>query len=618
MLIEIREKAQGFFAWVILLLICVPFALWGVQNYTGSSGERPLASVGHKDFFQKEVAQAAAQLSQNLAGMNVPEESIKAQALKKLIGDEVLLQHVEDDGLEVTDETARNFVRALPYFQTDGRFDEKQYKAVLSAQGMSPASFTQRIKQSLKMEQFQRAIMESSFATQADVDNVFKIQNQQRNVEYVTIPVSKLSTQPTADEVQAYYQQHQTSYQTPEQVAVEYVELSADELAKAVVATDAQLQAFYQEQKDQYTTKERRKISHILFTTTKDTTAEQALQKAVKAEAELKSKDFAVLAKELSDDKLTAEKGGDLGLFTPGVMDKDFEAAASSLALGAVSAPVKSTFGYHLIKVTELVPGEVKPFTAVKDDVTKAYQKAQSESQFYELGEKMAQLSYENSGSLSAVAEGLKLKTQKTALLSKDSVSDIFSEAKVRTAAFSEEVLNGNNSEPVEMGLNRLVVLRLLEHKPAATQALKDVEPKVVAALLADKAKQQSVQVAEKIQQRLQAGESIATVAAEQQLQIQKLSDITRDTNKLPAQISQAVFKAPKPLDGKPAIAKMELDNGEQVVMSVSSVKPGVMTDDDKKKQLLASKNIAKAFGQSVFAAVMKSLETSADVTINK
>lgn len=173
---------------------------------------------------------------------------------------------------------------------------------------MSPAQFAQRIKKAMTMEQYQRAIMDSAFASTYDIDSFFKIQNQQRDVEYVTVSLPKITTQPTPEEIQNYYQQHQDSYQTPEQIALEYVELSADELAKAVVYNDAQLQAFYEEQKDQYTTEERRKISHILFAIGKDTTTEQALQKAQKAQEELKTKDFAAVAKALSDDKLTAEK----------------------------------------------------------------------------------------------------------------------------------------------------------------------------------------------------------------------------------------------------------------------------------------------------------------------
>lgn len=616
MLTEIREKAQGFFAWVILLLIGVPFALWGIQNYTDGGGEASLASVGSKKFSQKEVAQAVTQISQNMAGMNIPEDMLKTQALKKLIGDEVLLQYVENEGLEVSDETARQFIKTLPYFQTEGKFDEKQYKAIIAAQNMSSAAFAQRIKQSLKMEQFQRAILESSFTTQYDIENVFKIQNQQRDIEYIKVPVPKLTATPTEDELKAYYQLHQEDYKLPEQVSVEYVELSADAMANSVTVTDAQLQTAYQEQKDQYTTKERRKISHILFAINKETTAEQALQKALKAAEELKNKGFAEVAKAVSDDKLTADKGGDLGLFTSGVMDKDFEAAAVALELNAVSAPVKSSFGYHLIKVTELVAGEVKPFEVVKADVLKAFQKTQSETAFFEAGEKMAQLSYENSGALSAVSEGLKLKIQKTGLMSKESGEGIFADPKVRAAAFAEEVLNGNNSEPLEAGSNHLIVLRLLEHKPAKAQDLKEVEVKVSAALLAEKAKQEAVIIADKIKLKVQAGEDMNVVAAEFQLSAQKMTGLVRNTDKLTPELNQAVFKAAKPSDGKSVVEKIELASGEQVVMRLTKVGVGVMTDEDKKKQEIAAKNIAKALGQSMYSSSLKGLELEADVTI--
>lgn len=618
MLTEIREKAQGVFSWAILLLICVPFVLWGIQNYMDNGKELPVASVGDRDFFQREVTKAVMDYSQNFAGSNISEEVIKTQALKKLINDEVLLQHVQNEGLVISDETARNFIKNLPYFQVDGKFDEKQYKTLLSSQNMSPAVFIQKIKQSLEMEQFQRAVMDSGFASQYEVDSFFKIQNQQRDLQYLTVTPPKLTQHPSADELNAYYQQHQNAYQTPEQVAVEYVELSVEELSKKITFTDEQIQAFYQEHKDEYASKERRKISHILFAINANTTEEQALKKAQQAQEVLKTKDFAQVAKELSDDKLSAEKGGDLGLFAVGVMEKDFEAAASALALNAVSAPVKSAFGYHLIKVTELVPAETKDFASVKADVIKAYQKAQAETQFYELGEKMAQLSYESNGSLTSVSQTLQLPIQKTGLLGKDATDGIFAEAKVRNAAFSEEVLNGTNSEPIEVGTGKLVVVRQLEHKPAATLPLKDVEAQVAATLLAEKAKQQAQTTANSIKQRLQAGENIDTLAAELKLQAHKFTGISRNNDKLPVELTQAAFKAAKPVDGKPTVLVIDLPDGAQAVLSVTQVKPGVMTEDDKKQQALATQNIARAIGQSIFGAAMRNLEENADITINK
>ena len=616
MLTKIREKAQGAFAWGILIIICVPFALWGIQNYLDTGEEAPVASVGNKDFFQRDVNRAYEQYSQNLQGMTIDEQSLKAQALEKLIKDEVLLQYVHAKGLVTTDDTAREFIQSLPYFQVDGKFDEKRYKTMLNLQKMSSGEFVNRIKNALIMEQFQRSIIDSSLATKYDVESFFKIQNQQRDVDYVTVAAQKSAEQPSEEEISAYYQQHQDLYQTPEQVSVEYIELALEDIATTVTVTDDKLKAFYEEQKDQYTTPERRKISHILFAINDKTDEKTALEKALKAKQELANKDFAAVAAEVSDDKLTAKTGGDLGLFNAGVMEKSFEDAASALKLGEVSNPVKSAFGYHLIKVTELVPGEVKPFDTVKDEVTKAYQKAQAENAFYQAGETLTEMSYEHPDNLKTVADALGLTIKKSELFTRAKGDGIAADEKIRNAAFTEEVLQGNNSTPIELGTDRLVVLRMSEHKPAAARELKDVKTDIVAVLLADKAKQQAIETAKKIKARLQAGESIQTVAADNKLQVKTATGLTRSKEDVPLPLSQAIFKAAKPVGNKPTVFIAELPAGEQVVVSLSKVREGAMTEDDKKQMELASKNIAKAFGQTEFNALINSLQADADVEV--
>ncbi len=616
MLTKIREKAQGAFAWGILIIICVPFALWGIQNYLDTGKEAPVASVGDKDFFQRDVNRAYEQYAQSLQGMTIDEQSLKAQALQKLIKDEVLLQYVRAQGWVTTDDAAREFIQSLAYFQVDGKFDEKRYKTMLNLQKISSAEFVNRIKNALIMEQFQRSIIDSSFSTKYDVESFFKIQNQQRDVDYVTVEVQKPAEQPPEEQIAAYYQQHQDLYQTPEQVSVEYVELSLEDIAKTIAVTDDKLKAFYEEQKDQYTTPERRKISHILFAINDKTDEKTALEKALKAKQELANKDFAALAAEVSDDKVTAKTGGDLGLFNVGVMEKSFEDVASALKLGEVSSPVKSAFGYHLIKVTELVAGEVKPFDSVKNEVTKAYQKAQAENAFYEKGERLTEMSYEHPDSLITVADNLGLTIKKSALFSKDKGDAIAADEKVRNMAFTEEVLQGNNSTPIELGTDRLVVLRMLEHKAAAARELKDVKQDIVATLLADKAKQQAVETAKKIKARLQAGESIQTVAAENKLQVKTVAGLARNKDDVPLELSKAIFKAAKPVGGKPTVFIAELPAGHQVVVSLSKVTEGVMTEDDKKQMELATKNIAKAFGQTEFNALINSLQAEADISV--
>lgn len=618
MLTKIREKAQGAFAWGILILICVPFVLWGINNYLDTGKEVPVASVGDKDFYQRDINKAYEQYSQNLRGMEIDEQTLKAQALQKLIKDEVLLQYVHAEGLVATDDEAREFIKSLPYFQVDGKFSDRQYKTLLSSQGISSGEFVNRIKNALIMEQFQHSIVDSSFATQYDVESFFKIQNQQRDVDYVTVALQPVPGQPTTGEISAYYQQHQDLYQTPEQVSVEYVELSLDEIAKKVVVTDEKLKAFYEEQKEQYSTPERRKISHILFAINDKIPEKVALEKALKAKQELSNKDFAALAAEVSEDKLTATKGGDLGLFNVGVMEKAFEEAASALKLGEVSNPVKSAFGYHLIKVTELVPGNVKLFDNVKNEVTKAYRKAQAENAFYEAGEKLTEMSFENPDNLQTVADALGIRVQQSALFTKEKGEGIAADEKIRSAAFSEEVLQGNNSAPVEQGVERLVVVRLLEHKPAAKLDLNQVKQEVAAVLSKEKAKQLTVEKAKQIKARLQTGESIQAVAAEKKLEVKTVKGLIRGKNKLPEQLSDTIFKAAKPVGDKPSVFIAVLPSGEQVVVSLSKVTAGIMSDDDKKQLELAKMNIAKAFGQTEFNEVLNSLQAEADVEVNK
>ncbi len=617
MLTKIREKSQGALAWVILTLICVPFALWGINNYLDTGKEAPVASVGDRDFYQRDVNKAYEQYSQNLQGLNVDEQTLKTQALQKLIKDEVLLQYVHAEGLVITDDEARDFIKSLPYFQVDGKFSDKQYKTLLSSQRISSGEFVSRIKNALTMEQFQHSIVDSSFASQYDVDAFFKIQNQQRDVDFVAVPLQISTSKPTDEEITTYYQQHQDSYQLPEQASVEYVELMFDDLAKKVVVSDDKLRAYYDDQKELFTNPERRKISHILFTINDKITEKEALERAIKAKNELQSKDFSVLAAEVSDDKLTAKKGGDLGLFNVGVMEKSFEDAASSLNLGEVSNPVRSAFGYHLIKVTELVPGGVKPFDSVKNDVMLAYQKSQAENAFFEAGEKLTEMSFEHPDSLQTVATNLGITVKKTSLFTKDKGEGVATEDKIRSAAFSEEVLQGNNSAPVELGTGRLIVIRLLEHKAAIKRELSDVKQDVVSELIKQKAQLQTDEKVQKITERLRAGASIQAIATENNLSVKTEKGLVRGKNKLPEVLSNAIFKAAKPLTDKPSIFNVVLPTGERLIVSLSKVTIGTMSEDDKKQLELAKKNIANAYGQTEFNQALNGLQRKADVTVN-
>jgi len=616
MLLKIREKSQGAFAWLILVIICVPFALWGIQNYMGGASENAIAVVGDKEFLQSDINQAYQQYSQNFQGMTIDEEILKRQSLQKLIKDEVLLQHVQDEDLVVTDADARKFIAALEYFQVDGKFDKKQYKAVLNSQRMSSIQFESRIKKAQIMEQYQRAITDSSFATQYDLEHFFKIQNQQRDIQYITLPLESVDEVISDAEIDVYYQKNQANYQTIEQVSIEYLSLSLDDLAQKISVTDEQLQDFYLEQKESYSTKERRKISHILFAFNKDVDEDLMLTKAKNAREDLKQKTFSILAAEISDDKATAKQGGDLGLFEVGVMEKDFELAASKLGLNEVSEPVKSAYGYHLITVTELVASETKPFAEVKTELIQSYQRQQAENDFYETSERLAEISYETPDSLAVASDAIGVTTLTTELFTRNAGVGVAKEDKVREYAFTEEVLQGNNSDLIEISDNKVIVLRVLEHKPASTRALIEVKQEIIKTLLVEKSYKKTLAKIQNLKTQLLTTQDLAAIAAENNLEIITYAGLKRQNKIIPWQINQAAFKAAKPVDEKVTIFTVALPAGEQNLVQLTKVVAGVMSKDDKKQQKLAVMNMSKAFSQATFNAVLNSLQTRADVMI--
>ena len=614
MLLKIREKSQGVFSWFILLMICVPFALWGIQNYLDVGEESPVATVGEKEFFQRDINRAYSQYSENFKGMNIDETQLKKLALEKLIRDEVLLQHVEDEGLAVTDKSVRDFVATLEYFQTDGKFDKERYQTLLSQQKITSDEFVRRIKKAMIMEQFQRTIVESGFSTDYDVEQFFKIQNQTRSARFVTVPLPVVGSDVGDDEIQAYYQDNVESYRTESTVSIEYIELALDDLAKSIKPTSAQLEMFYQDQQDAFRTDERRKISHILLSD-----KNKALVQASEIKERLKSSNFATLAGEFSADKLSASKGGDLGLIVAGDMDPDFEKIALGLAEGEVSEPVKTEFGYHIIKVTELTPGVVKPYEEVKKIVELGFKKVEAENIFYELGETLAEISFESPDTLDVAAESIGVAIQQTDNFTRSQGNtDISAEESVREKAFSEDVLAGNNSEVIELGSDRIVVLRVLNHSPSKARELSEVSGLIESRLKRDSAKQQSLEIANALKALVQSGKSLDLLAKEKGLSFVVADDLGRNNGDLPWEINRAIFVGAKPKSDQPTTMVVALESGEQAVVNLLSVTEGALAKADKKELGIARTNITKLLAEGDFDAVLSDLQADAVVNLSE
>jgi peptidyl-prolyl cis-trans isomerase D len=469
------------------------------------------------------------------------------------------------------------------------------------------------------MEQYQRGLLDSAFVTPNQIASLFRLRNQEREVEYLKIPLKKSARTISDAEIEDYYRKHLQAYQNPERVSIEYIAVRLDDIAKETQVTEDDLRNLYEEQKSGFASEERRKVSHILVAVDSEggEAAEQAaLAKINQIQDRLaKGEDFAKAAKETSDDPVSAQNGGDLGFITKGAMEQNFADAAFALKQGELSKPVKTSFGYHLIKVAELSPAKVKPFEEVKDELLKTFQRNAAENKFYEQGQTLTELSYEHPDSLEPAAKALNLKIESTGYFTREAGDGIAAESTVRAAAFSEDVLNGRNSDPVELGSEKAVVLRIKDHQPASDKPLAEVKEDIVGKLRAEDARQETRKQAEELLRQAQQGAPLTGLAKEHGMQVSKETNLRRDAKNVSPVLTNAVFKAARPSAEQPIISTVELENGDQVVFKLIAVKDGASQGDPKEADA-ARQFLAKNAAQREFSSFVAQLRELADVYV--
>lgn len=622
MLQAIRDRAQGIFAWVLVIVIGVPFALWGIQNYLGSEKEPPAATVGGRDIMDRDVSRAYEQsLASLIQGADYDEKELRRDALERLIMEEIVYQTADARSLAVSEAGVRSYIQALPDFQTEGKFDKDKYKRMLSQRGIAPDQFAARIRRSLLVFQLQKGILGSAFVTKDQVASLLRLQNQERTIEYVTVPAKATDRGFSDGELDAYYREHRADFRNPEKVSVEYLVLSLEDLAKDIRISEEELHQIYEEHRSTFGTGERRKISHILIPVEsgKAGSDQAALAKITEIRDRLaKGEDFAKLAKEVSGDPLSAKNGGDLGFIDKASgLEESFMKAAEALKQGETSEPVKTSFGYHLIKLTEWVPEKIKSFDEVKDELRKTAQHDAAETKFYELGKVLTEQSYEHPDSLEPAAKSANLEIQRSGWFTRDSGEGIAEDPAVRAAAFGEEVLNGRNSDPIEVGDEKAVLIRIKEHQPPSDKPLTEVKEAIVAKLRETEARKEAAAQAGELLQKVQSGQALAEAAKAKGFDLVKPAAALRRTDeKLPSELVRAVFKLPRSPGGRPAAASITLENGDQIVYTVIAVNDGPPLPTESKERDTAQQFLSRVEGQRQFSAFLGRLRERADVRL--
>jgi peptidyl-prolyl cis-trans isomerase D len=577
----------------ILLLVTVPFALWGVASYRNSaSGADALATVDGEKItqveFDKALQQQQNRMRQAMGAAYDPamfeRPEIKHSILTGLVNQRLLMSKAREAGLTVSDEQLAQVIAGIKAFQKDGSFDKKQYQEVLARQNMSPLMFEARVRQELAMTQLTDGYRRNGYASAAVADELIRLNEQQRTVSVAQVTSDAYMKQAKVDDaaVKAYYEKNQSEFKMPQQARVEYVEFSANDLLPHITVGDDEIKKYYEDHKHEFGTQEQRDAAHILIAVASQASAAEkqaARKKAERILQEVKKspQKFAELAKKYSQDPGSARQGGDLGFFSRGMMVKPFDDAAFSLKPGEISGLVQSEFGFHIIKLLAIKPARIKPLSQVRGDIVQQLKQQKASDKFAELADKFSNTVYEQSDSLKPAAELVNVPVQQSGWLDKGRPGALPWNDKALQAVFSNDVIKEKrNSEAVEIAPNTLLSVRVLDYKPASTRPLGEVAAAIRQKLQRQQAEQLAVKHGQEMLAQLQQGKKVS-------LHWKPAKSVTRASHAgLEPGLALAVFQANT--DKLPAYVGAEgVQDGGYLLARVESVKP-VGTIDNAKR----------------------------------
>lgn len=615
MLQRIRDRSTGWLSKVIVGLIVVLLSFTGFEAIMSSTSNRNnAAKVNGEEITLDQLAQEKSvrqrQLAQQLGAdfdMGVLDDQLlNEMALESLVNRMLLLQAAAKNGLVSSAAAVDSFIVEFPEFQENGQFSAERFDMVLRQMGYGRLQFRRMLEQDIKLSQLQSGIVNSAFVTAREAATITALERQIRDFSLTEFALELDGIEVADSEVEEFYQASANRFMTPEQVVIEYLELSKAALASQIDVDEDELQEGYELAIANLA--DQRRAAHILFEADSAAELEEARTQAERARERLtEGEDFAALARELSSDTGSAEEGGDLGFAGPGVYEPAFEEALYALDKGAVSEPIQTEFGWHLIKLLDIREAEIPLLDDMRDELLVELRAGRVEQEFVELVDQLEGSAYE-AADLQQPAQDMGLEIKESPAFGREGGDGIFANRQVIEAAFSEEVLEeGSNSHALELDADTVVVLRVKEHNKPTVIPLAEVRADITELIRVDKARQHTTSQGEELLTALREGR------AEPVPDWQKFEAATRNSDGVELAILQEAFRMPRPAEGQPTYAGLSLDDGRYVVLRLSGVSTPDDVEDPARLQVLRDM-LASRMGQEDFAAYTRQLEQDAKI----
>ena len=609
MLGAIRNKSKGWVAYLIVGLITIPFALFGIQDYASRSANNSIATVNGEDIdiniYYQELNSQQRNLQQQLGAAYTQEidNVLKQTLIDSLINEKLVENYADSLDIVTLDDEVRSVIEMNQAFLVDGVFSQDRYTQLLRLNSYSPAGYELAQSKALNREQIKINLNGSAFMSSAQTEQLNDLASQQRDVSYIAIQTENFEDEVsvTQSEISDYFNDNRSSFVEGRKVKVDFVELTLDAMEEPESPSAQDLQNLYEENEELYTNPERRRAQHILV---ENEDLANDLLGQIKGGA-----DFAELAKANSEDTSSNEEGGDLGFFESGLMGAEFDEAAFAMNIGDVSDVVATDYGYfHIIKLTDIEPKSIQNFEEVESQLASLYVKNAKEKELFGLLEEFVNLSYEES--LDMVADQFNLEMQ---------TSDYFAEGssdydpKFVASAFSSSVIDeGENSEVMEISSEKFVVLALSDLQSERERDLNEVEAQIEATLKSSAAKEIIDDLAENIASALSSGDEQRASQLINENNLEWVSEgwISR-ASELPFGVTSKSFTLAKPEEGRNTYSSESASRLTSLVIELAGVRaPEEETDTGIAALYLSQEN------NEMFVSLIKQLRENAEIKV--
>lgn len=627
MLESIRNGVQKPWVKIVIFAIVISFIFAGYFTSSNFLGDPNAVAIVNGDSISRNEFQRAYRSvkSQQADYYNATvkteedERNFQENVLQRLISIKVKDQALDGLGMRLSNNALRDKIQSDPNYQIDGKYSSGLVDQSLVATQRSRESFKRDYSNDIVTRQLLTGLSETDFALPKEAQSDFELISQTRSGKALQLNFAQFrqNIAPSEEEINQYYQDNQESFRVEEKVSVEYIELSMAALQSEEEITDEEVQVYYDDNIDRYKEEAQRQIAHILVLHNDDEAA--ALTKAEELKARIDSgEDFAAIVATESDDIPTRETGGDLGVLIPGAIEPEIEEAANLLAnVGDVSAPVKTDFGYHIVKLTNFVEGSVQALADVKAEIVVELQKAKAEEVFYAKSQELESLAFEVSDSLAEASAQTGLEIKTSPLFGQSSREGIFANQALKNAAFSSDVKESLlNSTPIEIGENHIVVLRVKESQPSKVQTLEEVKTRIENSVKQAKAKTSAEELANSLLTKLAAKENVDEALTENQLKWVDLDKVQRNNASLSYVANQEFFKMPEPAEGTVSWDKVEDFQGITILM-LNAVEKGDWASADDANKNQRSLYIGSYFANAGFSAFLEERRKDSKVQRN-